>query len=278
MVKHIDKFPGEDSGFSPSGIIKINTDDYILFCFGENKSWRVTNNFSTLKPIPLNNDSTVSDKTIGYYGNFIFQNKNSSLFQTGNSFFKIYPNKPVIHQYSLGGNFGYGSMLYNNSILSATNKEMLFIDTATFKITRSVPFKYINQVRCVETDTKGNIYIGCNTELYKIDENGKTLSHSDKKSGLPDECIYAMAFDNEGYLWCSTNKGIIRLNTNNNDLLHLTKEDGLQENEFNTNVVAKGDNDEIFFGGVNGITSFYPTSIKNINEKINLLVYGNQNK
>ena len=199
---------------------------------------------------------------------------NSSLFQTGNSFYKIYPNKPVIHQYRLGGNLGYGGILYNSNILSATNKEILFIDTATFKITRSVPFKYINQVRCIEIDTKGNIYIGCNTGLYKIDENGKLLSHSDKKSGLPDECIYAMAFVNEGYLWCSTNKGIIRLNTNNNSILHLTKEDGLQENEFNTNVVAKGDNDEIFFGGVNGITSFYPSSIKNISEKINLLVTG----
>lgn len=273
LVTHIDKFPNGAFGFSPSGIIKLNTDDYILFCWGEDKAWRITNNFATISTIPLSATSQIKNEAIGYFGNFIFQNERSVFFQSVNSFFKIYPGKPDIHQYHLENDLGYGSILYKNSIVSAANKEIIFIDTATFSITRRIPFKYINMIRCIETGRDGNIYIGGNNGLYKIDENGKILFHSDKKNGLPDECIYAMIFDKEGKLWCSTNKGLIKLN-NSSTILQLTKEDGLQENEFNTNVVAMAEDGEIFFGGVNGINSFYPSAIKNKGEKINLLVTG----
>ena len=50
----------------------------------------------------------------------------------------------------------------------------------------------------------------------------------------------------------------------------LRKEDGLQENEFNTNVAAKSEDGEMFFGGVNGISSFYPASINDMRDSVNL--------
>jgi signal transduction histidine kinase len=113
--------------------------------------------------------------------------------------------------------------------------------------------------------------MGSNKGVFKINEEGKILAHLTKANSLPDECIYAMAFDENGALWCSSNKGIFKISTNNN-VLQLTKEDGLQENEFNTNVVAKTGDGELFFGGVNGLSSFYPSAISNFEEKINLLV------
>jgi ligand-binding sensor domain-containing protein len=95
-----------------------------------------------------------------------------------------------------------------------------------------------------------------------------------KASGLPDECIYAMVHDRYGFLWCSTNKGIFRVNDRDNSLLQLKKEDGLQENEFNTNAVSMSPDGEIFFGGVNGLSSFFPADISNQQEKMELLVTG----
>src|SRR6185295_17754559 len=105
---------------------------------------------------------------------------------------------------------------------------------------------------------------------FKIDSGGKVLLHLTKENGLPDECIYAINFDKEGFLWCSSNKGIFRINKNNS-ILQLKKEDGLQENEFNTNIVAQAEDGELFFGGVNGVSSFYPTAISQYHEKIELL-------
>ena len=46
-----------------------------------------------------------------------------------------------------------------------------------------------------------------------------------------------MTVDDEGYLWCSTNKGLLKINKDKR--YQLRKEDGLQENEFNTNAVLK---------------------------------------
>lgn len=54
-------------------------------------------------------------------------------------------------------------------------------------------------------------------------------------------------------------------------ILQLRREDGLQENEFNTNVVAKSEDGEIYFGGVNGISSFFPAAIGGFEENIDLL-------
>ena len=75
-----------------------------------------------------------------------------------------------------------------------------------------------------------NIYVGSNKGIFKIDSSGKILQQLNKETGLPDECIYAMAFDEEGFLWCSTNKGILKVNKDNKVILQLKKEDGLQEN------------------------------------------------
>ncbi|MEJ7589755.1 MAG: two-component regulator propeller domain-containing protein [Ferruginibacter sp.] len=47
--------------------------------------------------------------------------------------------------------------------------------------------------------------MGSNKGISKIDSSGKFLLHLNKESGLPDECIYAMALDDDNFLWCSTN-------------------------------------------------------------------------
>lgn len=273
LVKHINKFQGVNSGFSPSGIIKIHKDDYLLLCWGEQKIWRVTNNFSTFTPFSFANKEKAEDNMINYYGNFIFQNERNALFQTNNSFYKIDPSKPAVYKYYLGNDISYGAILYKNTIASMAKNALIFIDTATFGITRKAPFKYISFARCIEKDRNNNIYIGSDNGLYKVDENGKLLMHLDKASGMPDECIYAIVCDNEGQIWCSTNKGIIKLQNDGSKLL-LTKQDGLQENEFNNNIAALADDGEIFFGGVNGVNSFYPSAIGTTEDKINLLVTG----
>lgn len=112
--------------------------------------------------------------------------------------------------------------------------------------------------------------MGSNKGISKIDSSGKFLLHLNKESGLPDECIYAMALDDDNFLWCSTNQGLYKINKDNS-ILQLKKEDGLQENEFNTHVVTKTDEGELFFGGVNGINSFFPAAINSLAEETNLL-------
>jgi len=181
-------------------------------------------------------------------------------------------------EYEFTTSYTMGGLYYNGSIISHANDELIFLDTATFKEQKRIPFKNTGYVRCFAKparpaggDAAGNIYMGCNKGIFKIDREGRILTHLTKANGLPDECIYAMVLDENEALWCSSNKGIFKINTGNS-ILQLKKEDGLQENEFNTNVVAKSENGELFFGGVNGVSSFYPSAISSFEEKINLLV------
>ena len=137
-------------------------------------------------------------------------------------------------------------------------------------VAKKISLKNTGGVRCFATDKEANIYVGSNKGIFKLNVKGDLLWMADKKQGLPDECIYAMATDKTGIIWCSTNKGIFKIAMGSN-VLQLTKEDGLQENEFNTNVVAKADDGELFFGGVNGTSSFYPQAINPVTEKPTVL-------
>ncbi len=70
--------------------------------------------------------------------------------------------------------------------------------------------------------------------------------------------IYGILKDNEGYLWLSSNQGLTRFSPTKGILKNYDVSDGLQSNEFNTNVCYKHTDGTLFFGGVNGINYFKP--------------------
>ncbi len=271
LVKHISKLPGEKKSFSPSTIIKSNEGNYLLFNSGEKKVWQLSNDFTQILKLSYSTNLPDNKSGINYFGNLLFQNEQVGVVQSQGIIFKKYFVINKITEHEITNSYTMSGMFYNSTIVTHTNDELIFFDTAQFNETKRISFKNTGGVRCFAKDAANNIYMGSNKGIFKIDSSGKILWQLNKTSGLPDECIYAMVFDDVGFLWCSTNKGIFRVNRDNS-ILQLKKEDGLQENEFNTNIVAKSADGEIFFGGVNGVSSFYPDLINNQNEKINLLV------
>jgi signal transduction histidine kinase len=270
LIKHIKTLPGKKLPFSPNTIIKNNKGDYILFNTGEKQLWVLKNDFSTITSIPIISSLSENRRGIDYFGNFLFQNETGGLTQSQGKLYKTDFAANTVSEYEISTAYIMGGLFHNNFIITHGNDELIFLDASTFTEVKKIPFKNTGYVRCFTHDREGNIYAGSNNGIFKIDENGKILQHLTKENGLPDNCIYAMLFDDAGLLWCSTNKGIFRLNRDNS-ILQLKKEDGLQENEFNTNVAAKSDDGEFFFGGVNGVSSFYPSAISPYEEKINLL-------
>ena len=270
LIKHIKVLPGKKLPFSPNCIVKNNKGDYLLFIVGEKQLWLLKKDFSTFVPFNIISSLPENRKGIHYFGNFLFQNKDAAVIQTQGKFYKTNFTNNTVSEYEVSSAYVMGGLLYKNYIIIHGNDELVFFDAATFLEVKRVPFNNTGYVRCFTQDKLGNIFIGSNNGIYKITENGKILAHFTKQNGLPDDCIYAMHFDNEAALWCSTNKGIFRMNKDNN-IFVLRKEDGLQENEFNTNVAAKADDGEMFFGGVNGISSFYPASINKIKDSVSLV-------
>jgi hypothetical protein len=270
LIKNIRTLPNVAIPFSTNAIVQNNNGDYILFNLGEKRTIVLKNNLSVFSAIPIQSSLPINKQGINYFGNVLSRNNNGALVQAQQKICKLnFVNKQV-REYEISNTYIMGGLLHQNTIITHGGDELIFIDTTTFSVIKKLPFKNTAYVRCFIHDADNNIFIGSNNGIYKINEAGKILEHFTHKNGLPDDCIYAMLFDDAGALWCSTNKGIFRLSKDKNIFL-LRKEDGLQENEFNTNAAAKADDGEMFFGGVNGISSFYPSSINNIIDSVRLI-------
>lgn len=98
--------------------------------------------------------------------------------------------------------------------------------------------------------------------LNRLDKQSKEVRHFTMAEGLPNNVVYAILPDSEGALWLSTNRGLSKFNPKTGEFQNFFSVDGLQDNEFNTVSYAIAADKRLYFGGVNGITAFYPEALK----------------
>ncbi|HSL45026.1 MAG TPA: two-component regulator propeller domain-containing protein [Anaerolineales bacterium] len=121
-----------------------------------------------------------------------------------------------------------------------------------------------DSILSIHEDAQGRIWIGTlggGLNLYHPDTD--TFTYYLEKDGLPNGVVYGILEDSQGSLWLSTNFGISRFNPDKETFHNFDAGDGLQSNEFNSGAYAKGRNGELYFGGIEGLTIFYPSSIDN---------------
>lgn len=114
----------------------------------------------------------------------------------------------------------------------------------------------------IETDN-GDIWIGTNGGgLNQFNKHNQTFTIYTERQGLPNSVIFAILKDRKGNLWLSTNKGISRFNPKTKAIRNYGISDGLQGDEFKGHSGFQTADGEMFFGGVNGFSTFYPDSLK----------------
>ncbi len=118
-------------------------------------------------------------------------------------------------------------------------------------------------------DSAGTIWVGTTAGLNRLDWqpqiNKAVIRQYRVKDGLPNDFIYAIEEDTSvtpSHLWVSTNKGLARLDQKTGLFKNFVAKDGLQSSEFNMGASFKSSSGEIFFGGIEGITRFYPQQIR----------------
>ena len=123
-------------------------------------------------------------------------------------------------------------------------------------------------ILCIAEDSDHNIWLGTMNGLTKVvTERGKKkfLNYS-TRNGLKNNVIYAIIPDSKtGHLWLSTNNGLTEFDPSGVAVATYDVHDGLQSNEFNGYAAYKSTDGEMFFGGIEGYTSFYPEQIKRDN-------------
>lgn len=110
-------------------------------------------------------------------------------------------------------------------------------------------------------DSSGTLWIGTDDGLNKMDRDTGTFIHYTEKDGLASGGVAGILEGDDGVLWISSDRGISRFDPRTGEFKNYDVRDGLQSNEFNRAAVFKSPGGEIFFGGVNGVTAFYPADI-----------------
>jgi len=127
---------------------------------------------------------------------------------------------------------------------------------------------------CLYPDGKGVLWIGTEHGLWYFNYEKKTKKIYTQKDGLPNEIIVGLLPEGDSCLWISTFNGLSRLSIASGRFFNFFKEDGLADNEFNRVSFFKASDGRMFFGGVKGVTAFYPQDVmagfsdKNSNERL----------
>ena len=83
----------------------------------------------------------------------------------------------------------------------------------------------------------------------------------DMTAGLSNNNIHAVYPDGLGYMWLPSDEGLMRFHISSKRVQTYFRKDGLPSDEFNTFSHQRGPDGRLYFGGMNGVTSFFPDEI-----------------
>lgn len=129
-----------------------------------------------------------------------------------------------------------------------------------------------NYILTIYESKAGDIWVGTfggglNKIIINADTNKISFKSYSELIGLPNNVIKSILEDEQGNLWLSTNKGLSRFDPTNETFQNYDVNDGLQSNEFSELTAFKTRDGKMIFGGVNGLSAFYPSNI--VNNKVN---------
>jgi len=123
-----------------------------------------------------------------------------------------------------------------------------------------------NYIRSIHKQNQNTYWVGTYEGLNKVILNTQSdslkFSSYFQSDGLPNNMIQSITEDEKHNLWIGSNGGLTRFNTDSLKITNFDISDGLQSNEFSEHTCFKSETGELYFGGINGITSFFPKEIK----------------
>ena len=128
-----------------------------------------------------------------------------------------------------------------------------------------------NTALSIYEDDQGVLWIGTKNGLNRLtlsssssqaEASNPTFSAYGQGHGIPGKAIVGILGDDSGFLWLSTDKGLARFDPLSESAVSFDVMDGLQGNEFSTGSHARTRDGRMFFGGINGLTAFYPEQVR----------------
>lgn len=123
-------------------------------------------------------------------------------------------------------------------------------------------------------DRQGNIWMGTTDGLYCYHKDTGTIEHFTAADGLSNDVVCGICEDEKQRVWVSTYMGISCYDRTANRFVNYYAGDGLQGNEFTHGAFFKNKSGKIYFGGVNGVTGFWPQTFGASSDTMDVWVTG----
>jgi signal transduction histidine kinase/ligand-binding sensor domain-containing protein len=171
-------------------------------------------------------------------------------------------NEEIIDIYYVGDNVNYMDTKFHespNSEIFITSRNGIFkFKEKTRQLTQIIDKKNILSMSFCNNN---KIWFGSDIDgVFQCDLNGNQLINYKFLNESKPFLIKGMVCANNK-IWISTNSGIIIYDVALKTSSRFDKEDGLQGNIFFLQSVLKASDGELFFGGNNGFSSFYPQKV-----------------
>ncbi|MCS3554213.1 MULTISPECIES: two-component regulator propeller domain-containing protein [unclassified Sphingobacterium] len=111
-------------------------------------------------------------------------------------------------------------------------------------------------------DKTGLLWFRCDGGfMIRFNPEKETYQSFENHVGLRNTVIVSMQLDRDGLLWLGSRNGLHQFDPRQQRILNYTMYDGLQDNLFIRKSSFQSDDGELFFGGINGVSSFYTKSL-----------------
>ena len=131
-------------------------------------------------------------------------------------------------------------------------------------------FQYLDgEPGSICSDWVFDLYQDSKGRLWAATSGGLCLKSSENQTGCRftrygdyQDSVLAIVEDNQGFLWLSTPHSIFRMDPDRISFENMETGGGLNFKHKNIGAAVKALNGELFFGGMGGLVSFYPTDIR----------------
>ena len=110
---------------------------------------------------------------------------------------------------------------------------------------------------------EGDMLIGTEAGLYRYHWKTNQVEEDPKAKALTEKMICAMVRDSQGEIWISTTNGIWQYADKHRQMIGHLGDNGLISKEYILGAALHRQDDRIFFGTADGITTFRPQDINN---------------
>jgi len=202
---------------------------------------------------------------------------------SGNGLYYIENKNNTVKPFRLpaGGSFTSNTEIrqfYQNKegLWIVTNTGLFLMDGSTEKIKKHFTKKDglpEDNLNFLYEDREGIYWLASKLGgLIRWDPDNNSFRQFTNKEGLSNNTLYAVYEDDYNTIWLPSNYGLMRFDKTDHTVQVFLPENGIAHEEFNTFAHHKAADGTLYFGGINGITTFHPKNI-GLNKGTNYPVY-----